>query len=121
MTEVRRADPAVRRLAVLLLIVSALVGAILVVGFERYRTPLRDWLLSEPGELAYRARLVFFLSALVLSAPPVALAAYIWSLGVKVVRTRQFPPPAYRVIRDTPVISGQTAVLRGRAKFLPSA
>jgi hypothetical protein len=114
MTEVRRADPAARRLTVLLVIVGVLVATLLIVGFERYRTLLRDWLLSEPGELGYRVRLVFFLSAAVLSAPLVAFAVYLWSLGAKVLRARQFPPPGYRVIRDTPVIGGQAAVLRGR-------
>lgn len=115
MTEVRRADPAARRLTVLLVIVGVLVATLLIVGFERYRTLLRDWLLSEPGELGYRVRLVFFLSAAVLSAPLVAFAVYLWSLGAKVLRVRQFPPPGYRVIRDTPVIGGQAAVLRGRS------
>lgn len=114
MTEVRRADPGARRHAVVLVMLGALVGTLLLVGFERYRTPLRDWLLSEPGELAHRVRLVFLLSATVLSAPLVALAIYLWSLGAKVLRAGQFPPPAYRVIRDTPVIGGQAAVLRGR-------
>ena len=114
MTEVRRPDPAARRLAVLLVIVGVLVATLLIVGFERYGTPLRDWLLSEPGELGYRVRLVFFLSAAVLSAPLVAFAVYLWSLGAKVLRARQFPPPGSRVIRDTPVIGGQAAVLRGR-------
>lgn len=78
------------------------------------RQALRDWLLSEPGELGYRVRLVFFLFAAVLSVPLVAFAVYLWSLGAKVLRARQFPPPEYRVIRDTPVIGGQAAVLRGR-------
>ena len=113
MTEVRRADPSARRQAVLLIIFGALVGALLIVAFERYRTPLRDWLLSEPGELGYRVRLVFFLFA-VLLAPLVAFAVYFWSLGVKVLHTQQFPPPGARVIRDTPVIGGQAAVLRGQ-------
>ena len=44
MTEVRRADPAARRLTVLLVIVGVLVATLLIVGFERYRTLLRDWL-----------------------------------------------------------------------------
>jgi hypothetical protein len=114
MTEVQRTDPAARRLAVLLLILSALIGTLLLVGFERYGTALRDWLLSEPGELAYRVRLFFFLSALVLAVPLSAFAVYIWSLGAKVIGTRQFPPPNYRVTRDTPVIRGQAAVLRAR-------
>lgn len=114
MTEVRKADTSARRQAVLLIIFGALVGALLIVAFERYRTPLRDWLLSKPGELGYRVRLVFFLSAIVLFTPLVAFAVYLWSLGVKVLRARQFPAPGYRVIRDTRVIGGQAAVLRGR-------
>ena len=114
MTEVRRADPGARRQAVLLVMLGALVGTLLIIGFERYRTPLRDWLLSEPGELVHRVKLVFLLSATVLTAPLVALAIYLWLLGARVLRARQFPPPAYRVIRDTPVIGGQAAVLRGR-------
>ena len=122
MTEVRRADPAARRQAVVLVVLGAVVGALLILGFERYRTPLRDWLLSEPGELGYRVRLVFFLSAAVLSAPLVAFAVYLWSLGAKVLRARQFPPPGYRVIRDTPSSVGKPQYCEGAAsKFLRSA
>jgi ABC-type spermidine/putrescine transport system permease subunit II len=54
MTDVRRADPAARRLAVLVLLVATLVGAALIVAFERYRVPLREWVLSEPEEQAQR-------------------------------------------------------------------
>lgn len=114
MTEVQRADPAARRQTVRFVVLSALVGTVLIVGFERYRTPLRDWLLAKPEELAHRAKLVFLLSAAVLSAPLLAFAFYLWSLGAKVLRARQFPPPGYRVVRDTPVMGGQAAVSRGR-------
>jgi hypothetical protein len=113
MTEVRRADPAVRRQAILLVVLGTVVGALLILGFERYRTPLRDWLLSEPGEQPRRVKLVFSLTATLMSAPLVAFAAYFWSLGAKVVRAGVFPPPGYRVMRDTPVIAGHAAVLRG--------
>ena len=115
MTEVRRADPAARRQAVRFVILGALVGTVLIVGFERYRTPVHDWLLSKPEELAHRVKLVFLLSAVVLSAPLLAFAVYLWSLGANVLRARQFPPPGYRVMRDTPVIGGRAAVSRGRA------
>jgi hypothetical protein len=114
MTEVQRAHPAARRQAVRLVILGALVGTVLIIGFERYRTPLRDWLLSEPDAMAHRVKLVFLLSAAVLSAPLLAFAVYLWSLGAKVLRARQFPPPGYLVIRDTPVTGGQAAVSRGR-------
>ena len=83
MTEVRRADPAARRQAVRFVILGALIGTVLIVGFERYRTPVRDWLLFKPEELAHRVKLVFLLSAVVLSAPLLAFAVYLWSLGPK--------------------------------------
>jgi hypothetical protein len=106
---------------VVLVIVGVLAATLLIVGFKRYGTPLRNWLLAAPGELGYRVRLVFFLSAAVLSAPLVAFAVYLWSLGAKVLRARQFPPPGYRVIRDTPVIGGQAQYCAGAAsKFLRS-
>jgi hypothetical protein len=113
MTEFRRADPAQRRRAVLLVVLGTVVGALLILGFERYRTPLRDWLLSEPEERA-RVKLVLFLTGALLSAPLVAFAGYLWSLGARVVRAEVFPPPGYRVIRDTPIIIGPAAVVRGR-------
>lgn len=48
----QKADPVARRQAVVLFILGAVVGALLIHGFERYRLPLHDWLLSEPGEVA---------------------------------------------------------------------
>ncbi len=114
MTEIRKADPAARRQAVLLVMAGTFVGALLIVGFERYRAPLIDWLLSEPAEFAKRMKVVVLLVSTVLSAPLIAFAVYFWALGTKVLRARVFPLPGQRVIRDTPVIEGEAAVLRGR-------
>ena len=106
MTDVRRTDPAARREAAVLVVLGAVVGPLLILGFGRYRTPLRDWLLAEPGEVGYRVKLAFFLAAALLSAPLIAFAGYLWSLGAKVVRTGEFPPLGYRVVRDTLVVAG---------------
>jgi hypothetical protein len=114
MAEVLRADSAARKRVVLLIILGAFTGTVLIIGFEHYRTPLRNWLLSEPGELAHRVRLLFLLSSALLSAPLLAFAVYLWFIGAKVQRARQFPPPGFRVIRDTPVTGGEAAVARGR-------
>lgn len=94
MTEVQRADPAARRQTVRFVVLSALVGTVLIVGFERYRTPLRDWLLAKPEELAHRVKLVFLLSAAAcqqhcLLSPSISL----WSLGAKVAARGSFHRP----------------------------
>jgi hypothetical protein len=115
MTEIRKADPVARRRALLLVIVGALVGTLLLVAFERYYSDtLREWIASEPGELAHRVKLVFRVMATAMSVPLMALAVYLWVFGAKVLRTGQFPPPGYRVIRDTPVREGRSAAVRGR-------
>jgi hypothetical protein len=115
MTGVRRADPDARRRAVLLVVAGATLGSILIVGFEHYRGPLRDWLVSEPRDLAHRLTLVFLLAAALVSAPLLAFAVYLWSLAGQVLAAKTFPPPGFRVVRDTPVVEGRAAVLRGRA------
>jgi hypothetical protein len=112
--EVRRADPAVRRQVVVALVISTCVGALLIIAFERYRVSLSEWILADPGVAAQRLTTIFRLLVALVLGPLLAFAAYLWSLGNKVVRAREFPPPGLRVIRDTPIITGERAASRGR-------
>lgn len=108
MTDVCRTHLDDRHHAVLLLSVAAVVGALLILAFERYRIPLRDWILAQ------RMQFIFLVVATLLLVPLLTLAAYLWSVGAKVLRAREFPLPGHRVIRDTPVIVGEAAVARAR-------
>lgn len=60
-------------------------------------------------------RLAITIAVLVLTAALVtwAAAAYLWRVGVKVRRSRSFPPPGTRVCRETAVIVGTRACVRG--------
>jgi hypothetical protein len=111
--EIQKADPAVRRQALLLIVFTAATGGLLIMGFEHFREPFREWLLSEPAETASRAKLALYTAALVLCVPLIAFAIYLWLLGARVLRAQQFPPPGFRVIRDTPVVGGSGATTRG--------
>ena len=115
MNEVQKADPEARRKAILLLIFAAALGGLLISGFDHIREPFHEWLQSDPAETARRARLALSVSMLVLSVPAIAFAVYLWLLGRKMLLAQQFPPPGYRVIRDTPVVRGAPAVSRGHA------
>jgi hypothetical protein len=42
------------------------------------------------------------------------MAAWVWSLGVRVLRGNRHPPEGVKVIRDTPVSRGAAARLYGR-------
>jgi hypothetical protein len=99
---------------VLVVIFGAAVGGLLIAGFDHFGEPFRAWLSSDPAETTGRARLAIYLSALVLSAPVIAFAVYLWLLGKRVLRAQQFPPPGFRAIRDIPVMGGPAAVTRGQ-------
>jgi|SRR5215467_2447675 len=112
--EVRRADATFQRLVVLVLVAGTCAGAVFVGAVDRYREALADWVRADAGQLARRIELVFAVFAAVLVAPLVGMAAYLSSLGRCTVRTGEFPPLGFRVIRDTPVVRGPAALSRGR-------
>jgi hypothetical protein len=113
MSEIQKADPDARRQAILVIVLGAALGGLLISGFENFREAFGEWLASEPAETARRAKLAITLSVFVLSAPAIVAAIYFWLLGSKVLRAQQFPPPGFRVIRDTPIVRGPAAVTRG--------
>jgi hypothetical protein len=115
MNEIQKADPEARRRAILMVVFGEAIGALLIAGFGYFRGSLHEWLVSDSAETAFRGRLVICAAAVLLAAPLIAFALYLWLLGAKVVRAQQYPPPGLRVIRDTPVISGPGAVTRGQA------
>lgn len=126
MSERRQADPTALRRTILVLAASAVVGAILIFAFSRYRSTLLDWVVADPENVRRRADLVFFVAAGLLAIPLLLFAAYLWSFGAKVVRTQSFPPEGHRMIRGTPVLTGDEAIQRGRgfktlAMFLSGA
>jgi hypothetical protein len=59
------------------------IGALLIMLLERYRIPVRDWVLANPGASAGRRQLVVVVLATALFAPLFVLAARVWSRGDK--------------------------------------
>ncbi len=112
--DIQKADPAARRQALLLVLVGTVLGVLAIAIYVRFRIPLQAWLLSDPKQLAGRLRLLCFAIAIVLAVPLAAFAGYLWWFGSKAIRTQQFPPPGHRTIRDTPLLKGRPALVRGR-------
>ncbi len=75
--------------------------------------PLFEWFQSDPKELKQRLALLLYLQ-MSFAIPLLLFAIYLWSLGSRIVRAREFPPPGIPVVRDTPIKSGSAAVRRGR-------
>lgn len=112
--EVRRADPAARRQALLWILLGALIGSSLIVAFGRYETAVQEWLVAEPAEVPQRLRLTLVVGGAAVVLPLLAVSVYAWLAGTRMIRTGQFPPPDLAVVRDTPVAEGRGAAVRGR-------
>jgi hypothetical protein len=96
MSEVRRADPAARRNAVLFVILGALVLP--------DSTPRMGSIGASKIRASSQARVSSVGCSLVGATG--RLRCLFLSLGAQALRAQQFPPPGYRVIRDTLDLSG---------------
>lgn len=105
MPEIQKADPDARRNALWLIAVVAAGAALLAwiefapVGLGPERFGGSPWLLV--------------VMLVLLLVPMVAYGAYTWRLGRRVVEAGRFPAPGMKVIRDTPVQTGQRARVTG--------
>ena len=113
MTGIQKADPAARRKAAWIIFTGLILAGAGVLAFVRHQPSLQRWLAANAEWLAGHAWVVF-LAALVAVLPLVALAAYLFRVGTRIVGAARFPAPGYAVTRDTPVITGRAAVQRGR-------
>jgi len=105
--EVRNAGPS-PPLTIVVLAVGACAGALLIAGFERYRSALMNWVRADSGHSAQRTHLVLIVFAFVLTAPLIAMSAYLWSLG-----GRDSSASRGRWQRGTAVMLGAASVVLG--------
>lgn len=102
-----------RRNSLLSVVIGTIVGVILLVLFQSYLDFFRAWLTEDPALLLTRAGMVFGLLAMLLIAPLLALAVWLWACSSRILREERFPPSGVRVVRDTPILQGPAA--RNRA------
>ena len=110
MPEIQRADPVTRR-RVLIGVVA--VVAACVAGFlalQRWLAGLRGLDAPQVQQALERALIVGSWAALL---PAIVVAACLWRYGSQVCKAGRFPAPGAKVIRDTPVLHGAPAQLRG--------
>lgn len=117
--QIRKADPVARRYMIYLFLGTIVLGGLLLLTIEHYRSDLVQWLLSEHHLVQQRIELLFFGFGALFAFPLFACAAYCWLLGTKTIREQEFPPSGTTVIRDTKLVFGHAAIKRGQAlKFL---
>jgi hypothetical protein len=111
MNEVQKADPQARRRALVLIAVGAGVGAATIVVSRRLLPAASAWVAED---VAGRLPVVTFILSAIPTLPLAASGGWLWRFGSRVVNAGRFPPPGLRVVKDTPVFEGPTAVRRGQ-------
>src|SRR5262245_34836546 len=108
---IHAADPVARRHAVVAVVVIALAG---VAGYYL----LQDWIAglraADPDEARRALGRGLVGGAWVVCLPVLVLAAQLWRTGSRVTQAARFPLPAARLVRDTPILTGEAARIRGR-------
>ena len=112
MPEIQPADPATRRRVLLAAAVIA------VLGWAAFFA-LQDWLArlagAEPARMRESLEQALVWGSWAAMLPVTVLAGWLWLYGVRVGRSGRFPAPGAKVVRDTPVLHGEPARLRGAA------
>jgi hypothetical protein len=114
MAEMHHATPgAGKRLAMHIAIV-AVTGVAIVTFSQAYQPQLLEWVTSDPSRTRGRAQMIVAVLGLVVVAPLIGLAVYVWRLGTRTLNEERFPPEGLIVLRDMLVVRGAEARSRGR-------
>jgi len=110
MPEIQRADPRTRKRVLLgvAAIMAACVGGYL--GLQRWLAGLRD---LDPAHIQRALEHALIWASWAATVPSAVLAACMWLYGMRVCRADRFPAPGSKVVRDTEVLHGRPAQLRG--------
>lgn len=91
MSQIQPADPIARKKAVLLMAGGALLGSLLLWGFESYYIELEGWFIDHSGNQKERASWILF-ALTVLSLPLLFGAFYLLRMGQSVLMRNVFLP-----------------------------
>ena len=95
-------------------IAAAFIGSVMILIFHNYKDPFLNWLLSDPALLFPRLKRMLAVVATMGALPLISFAVYLWVLGNRIIAARRFPLENQKVVRDTPILEGRSAVARGR-------
>ena len=114
MAEIERATPQTKASLVKFVVTAVVLGAVLLVAMSSAGPLLHGWVAPGGKPDPDRVRIIMAAGELLLAAPAIGIAIYLWRLASLVTRSRRFPPPGTSVVRDTPVLEGNAALTRAR-------
>lgn len=113
MPEIEPADARQRRIALVVIAAGLVVGLIVLLLAQAHFEALEELIERDP-EAGTMALIETIRWAIVFLVVPVAgVLAYLGWIALRSIRGRRFPPSGTRVLRNTVVLEGRPAALRG--------
>jgi hypothetical protein len=112
--DVQGADPRTRRIAVIVVAIGALAGALLIAAMQSQLGALQSIAADNPALIKQNLGIITWALIAAVVVPVWAVNIYLWRLGSRIVMTGQFPPPGMKVLQDTPVLRDSAARKCGR-------
>lgn len=107
--EIQQADPKERRKIILLCLIAVVAGGVLLLVCD-----MLIFSAAEDAEVAIQQVNIIIGFLFVLALPIIFISRTLWRIGRDTIKTRRFPPPGMKVIRDVVVVSGVAARRRGK-------
>ncbi|HEX2474706.1 MAG TPA: hypothetical protein VHK01_08170 [Lacipirellulaceae bacterium] len=114
MSDIQRADPKTRRIALIAVVAAALVGLALIAAAQSQLGALQKYLADNPAEIHANLRIITWTLTAAVVGPVWLANIYLWRLGSRIVASGLFPPPGMPVINDTIVLRDTAAKRCGR-------
>ena len=100
------ADPTMRRLSLLAIIVVTVTGIVGLVYTGAFLDRVQKLAADDPREAARLAVRTFKVLTAFMAVIPIIIGAYLAQVAVRAWHHHEFPPPGTRVLRDTVVTVG---------------
>jgi hypothetical protein len=108
-----RADKDLRRWLIFALVTLAVVGLLTLKLTQDYLRGLELLSRDDPRQAIDRLIEFIYFVGIAFAAGALATSAYLAWTGLRVLSEQQFPPPGMWVIRDTRIVRGERARVRG--------
>ena len=119
--EIVRADPGLRRKTLIMTVGGLLLGLLLLYYLQIYLSGLEDLAREFPQQAVDRFLKVCRFAGVAMAIGFAAFGLYLFRISLFTLRSEQFPPPGFRVIRDTKLLTGERAKLRGKLGLIFAA
>ena len=119
--EMVRVGPGLCRKSLIMIAGGLLLGLLLLYYLQNYLSGLEDLAGEFPRQAVDRFLKVCRFVGVAIAIGFAAFGIYLFRISILTLRSGQFPPPGFRVIRDTRLLTGERATLRGKLGLIFAA